>query len=112
MPVIVQVQEMVQTVHFVQFLDKVLNMPVVVQRQALLVQTCDVEQIVASCHRSWRKFLSGGPALGLVDDTRCCTMTGAWGLTVQKTVEVLQLALTDKVVDVFFVLFIDRWTSL
>ena len=37
-------------------------------------------------------------------------MTGAWGLTVQKTVEVLQLALTDKVVDAFFVLFIDRWT--
>ena len=35
-------------------------------RQALLVQTCDVEQIVASSHRSWRKTCvsSGGPALG------------------------------------------------
>ena len=45
--------------HFVQFLDKVVDMPVVVQRQALLVQTCDVEQIVASCHSSWRKFPPG-----------------------------------------------------
>ena len=59
MPVIVQIQGMVQTVHFVQFWDKVVDMPVVVQRQALLVQTCDVEQIVASCHRSWRKFPPG-----------------------------------------------------
>ena len=91
-----------------QFLDKVVDMPVV-QRQALLVQTCDVEQIVASCHRSWRKTCvsSRGPAVGQVDDIRCCTTTGAWGLTVQKTVEVLQLALIDKVVDVFFVQFID-----
>ena len=45
LPVIVQVQQ------FVQFLDKVVDMPIVVQRQALLVQTYDVEQIVASCHR-------------------------------------------------------------
>ena len=65
-------------------------MPVIVQRQALLVLTCDVEQIVASCHRSWRKTCvsSGGPALGQgCCHDRCCTTTGPWGLTEQKTVD-------------------------
>ena len=38
--------------------------------------------------------------LDKVDDTRCCTTTGAWGFTEQKTVEVPQLQCSDKVNDV------------
>ena len=95
---------MVQTAHLCAVLDKVVDMPFIVQRQALLVLTCDVEQIVSSCHRSWRKTCvsSGGPALGQgCCHDRCCTTTGPWGLTEQKTVEIPQLQYLDKVVDVF-----------
>ena len=37
-----------------------------------------------------------GAVLGLGLDARCCTMTGAWVTTVQKTVEVSQLLFSDK----------------
>ena len=74
----------------VQFLDKVVDTPVVVQ----LVDV-PVVQVVAWVSSSWTRFLT-------------CPLLCTSRFVVRKTVEVPQLQYLDRVVDVFFV----QWTSL
>ena len=65
---------------------------------------CCEQVVVFQCHRSCRnveveqlvRYFPQVQFLDKVDVARCCTMTGAYGLTEQKTVEFPQLQCSDK----------------
>ena len=60
-----------------QFIDRVVDSSVVLQRRIPTVQTVQKTGVILQV-----QFLDK------VDDARCCTTTGAWVITVQKTVKV------------------------